>query len=408
MPERIIAGLDIGTTKICAMVGEVKDDEIEIIGVGTHPSEGLRKGVVINIEKTVESIKRAVEEAEYMSGCEINSVYTGIAGGHIHSFNSEGVIPLKNREVTRKDIERVIEAASAVAIPTDREVIHILTQEFIVDGQDGILDPLGMSGVRLEVKVHIVTGAVSSAQNIVKCVNRAGLDIYDIVLETLASSEAVLTEEEKKIGVALIDFGGGTTDTAVFSGSTIKYSSVLSLGGNNVTYDLSIGLRTPISAAERIKIRYGCAMEGMIGKEDRIQVPDIGGKNYRSIPRSVLGEIIEPRVEEIFTLIYQDLLKNQANEHINAGIVITGGSAELSGVSELAEKVFGKPIRVGYPKGLSGDTDFINKPMYSTAVGLVLYGAKKAKDERKRFGKKEKNIFFKVMDRMKRWFQEII
>jgi len=407
MAEEIIVGLDIGTTKICAVVGEVQPDKIEIIGMGSHPSEGLRKGVVINIEKTVNSIKQAIEEAEIMAGCEISSVYAGIAGGHIKGFNSHGVIALKEREVTKKDVERVIEAASAVAIPMDREVIHILTQEFIVDEQDGILDPLGMSGVRLEAKVHIVTGAVTSAQNIIKCVNRAGLDVYDIVLESLASSETVLSDEERNLGAALIDFGGGTTDMAVFSRSTIKHTSVLTLGGDNLSYDISIGLRTPILEAEKIKIKYGCALSSMISKDETIEVPGVGGRKARVLSRQILGEIIEPRIEEIFTLIHNDLIRSGYDNIVTSGVVITGGSAELPGVPEIAEQIFNVPSRVGYPRGISGLVEIVNKPMYATAVGLVLYGARRSK-ERKEFRIRDTNIFSRVMERMKKWFKEII
>lgn len=407
MREDIIVGLDIGTTKICAVVGKITGDGIEIIGLGSHPSEGLRKGVVINIDKTVESIKHAVEEAEIMADYEINSVYTGIAGGHIKGFNSHGVIPLKEREVTKKDVERVIEAASAVAIPMDREVIHVLVQEFIVDEQDGIIDPLGMSGVRLEAKVHIVTGAVTSAQNIIKCVNRAGLDVYDIVLESLASSEAVLTDEEKNLGVALIDFGGGTTDMAVFSKKTINHTSVLTLGGDNLTYDLSIGLRTPLAEAEKIKIKWGCGKQSLVGKEETVEVPGVGGRKPRKISRYVLSEILEPRVEEIFTLIYDDLVRSGYDRMINAGVVITGGSSELPGVPEVAEEVFNAPARVGYPEGINGLVEIVNKPMYATGVGLVLYGTKRLR-EGKRFRIRNTNIFTKVMDRMKRWFKDIV
>ena len=403
----IIVGLDIGTTKMCAVVGEVRPDSIEIIGIGSHPSEGLRKGVVVNIEKTVESIKKAIEEAETMAGCEISSVYAGIAGGHIKGFNSHGVIALKEREVTRKDIERVIEAASAVAIPMDREVIHVLTQEFIVDDQDGITDPLGMAGVRLEAKIHIVTGAVTSAQNIIKCANRAGLDVCDIVLESLASSEAVLSEEERNLGVALLDFGGGTTDLAVFSRGTIKHTSVLALGGDNLTYDISIGLRTPKQEAERIKIKYGCALSSMIGKDETIEVPGVGGRKPRVLSRQILGEILEPRVEEIFTLVHNELARSGHEEIINSGVVITGGSAELSGIPETAEQIFNAPCRIGYPQGISGLVEVVNKPMYATAVGLVLYGAKRVKDG-KPFRTRDTNIFGRVMNRMKRWFKEVI
>ena len=407
MSGEIIVGLDIGTTKICAVVGESRPDGVEIIGMGSYPSEGLRKGVVINIEDTVNSIKEAVEEAETMAGCEISSVYAGIAGGHIKGFNSQGVIALKEKEVTRKDIERVIEAASAQAIPMDREVIHTLTQEFIVDDQDGIMDPLGMSGVRLEAKIHIVTGAVTSAQNIIKCANRAGLDVHDIILESLASSEAVLSKEECNLGAALIDFGGGTTDMAIFSKGAIKHTSVLSLGGDNLTYDIAIGLRTPRLEAEKIKIKYGCGLTSLIGNDETIEVPSVGGRKPRVMSRQVLGEILEPRVEEIFTLIYGELIKAEYENAISSGVVITGGSAELAGVPELAEQIFNAPARVGYPQGISGLIEVVNKPMYATAVGLVLYGAKASK-KAKRFRIRDSNIFNRVMSRMKNWFKEVL
>ncbi len=407
MAGELIVGLDIGTTKMCAVVGEIQPDGIEIIGIGSHPSEGLRKGVVINIEKTVNSIKEAIEEAETMAGCEISSVYAGIAGGHIKGFNSHGVIALKEREVTKKDIERVIEAASAVAIPLDREVIHVLTQEFIVDEHDSITDPLGMSGVRLEAKIHIVTGAVTSAQNIIKCANRAGLDVCDIVLESLASSEAVLTNEERNLGVALIDFGGGTTDMAVFLRGAIKHTSVLALGGNNLTYDISIGLRTPSAEAERIKIKYGCGLSSMIGKDETIEVPGVGGRKPRVLSRQILGEILEPRVEEIFTLIHNELVRSGYDQGINSGVVITGGAAEMPGVTEVAEQIFDAPCRTGYPQGISGLVEVVNKPMYATAVGLVLYGAKRTK-EGKKFRIRDTNIFSRVMERMKKWFKDVI
>jgi cell division protein FtsA len=407
MASEIIVGLDIGTTKICAVVGEVSGENVEIIGMGSHPSEGLRKGVVINIENTVNSIKEAVEEAETMAGCEISSVYAGIAGGHIKGFNSHGVIALKEKEVTKKDIERVIEAASAVAIPMDREVIHTLVQEYIVDEQDGIMDPLGMSGVRLEAKVHIVTGAVTSAQNIIKCANRAGLDVCDIVLESLASSEAVLSSEERNLGVALIDFGGGTTDMAIFSRGAIKHTSVLALGGDNLTYDIAVGLRTPKVEAEKIKIRYGCGFSSLIGREETIEVPGVAGRKARVLSRQILGEILEPRVEEIFTLIYGELVRSGYHERISSGVVVTGGSAELQGITEMAEQVFNAPTRIGFPEGISGLVEVVNKPMYATAVGLVLYGAKQSKGKKK-FRIRDRNIFNRVMSRMKKWFKEVI
>ena len=407
MTDQIIVGLDIGTSKICAVVGNVHQEGVEIIGMGSHPSEGLRKGVVINIEDTVNSIKEAIEEAETMAGCEISSVYAGIAGGHIKGFNTFGVIDLKEKEVTKKDIARVIEVASAVAIPMDREVIHTLAQEFIVDDQDGIIDPLGMAGVRLEAKVHIVTGAVTSAQNIIKCANRAGLDVYDIVLESLASSEAVLAKEERNLGTALIDFGGGTTDLALLSRGVIKHTSVLALGGDNLTYDIAVGLRTPQIEAEKIKIKYGCALSSMIGKDETIEVPGVGGRKPRILSREILGEILEPRIEEIFTLIYSELISSGYAEMASSGVVVTGGSAELPGMSDMAEQIFNAPARIGYPRGIIGLTELVNQPMYATAVGLVLHGAK-AMEKKKKFRIRDTNIFHLVMSRMKKWFREII
>lgn len=407
MSKEIIVGLDIGTTKICAVVGEVRPDGIEIIGMGGHPSEGLRKGVVINIEQTVNSIKEAVEEAETMAGCEISSVYTGIAGGHLKGFNSHGVIALKEKEVTKKDIERVIEAASAVAIPMDREVIHTLVQEFIVDDQGEIVDPLGMSGVRLEAKVHMVAGAVTSAQNIIKCANRAGLDVCNIVLESLASSEAVLSKEERNLGTALLDFGGGTTDMAVFSKGAVKHTSVLALGGDNLTYDIAVGLRTPKMEAEKIKIKYGCCLPSLIGKDETIEVPGVGGRKPRTLSRHIIGEILEPRVEEIFSLIYNELVRSEYDDQISSGVVVTGGSAELTGITEMAEQIFNAPARVGYPQGVSGLLEVVNKPMYATAVGLVIYGSKVGKKPKK-FRIRDSNIFERVLSRMKRWFGEVI
>jgi cell division protein FtsA len=407
MSGEIIVGLDIGTTKVCAVVGEARPDGVEIIGMGSHPSEGLRKGVVINIEHTVASIKEALEEAETMAGCEISAVYAGIAGGHVKGFNSHGVIALKEKEVTRKDIERVIEAARAVAIPMDREVIHTLVQEFIVDDQDGIMDPLGMSGVRLEANIHIVTGAVTAAQNIIKCANRAGLDVCDIILQSLASSEAVLSKEERNLGAALIDFGGGTTDMAVFSKGAIKHTSVLPLGGDNLTYDIAVGLRTAKLEAEKIKIKYGCSLSSMIGKDETVEVPGVGGRKPRVLSRQILGEILEPRVEEIFSLIYGEILRSGHEDTITSGVVVTGGSAELLGVTEMAEQIFNAPARVGYPEGISGLVEVVNKPMYATAVGLVLYGAKTSK-KHKKFRIRDVNIFDRVMSRMKRWFKDVI
>jgi cell division protein FtsA len=404
--EELIVGLDIGTSKICAVVGEVRPDSmVDIIGMGSHPSIGLRKGMVINIENTVNSIKEAIEEAETMAGCEISSVYAGIAGGHIKGFNSHGVIALKNREVGTRDIERVIDAARAVAIPMDREVIHTLPQEFIVDDQGGISDPSGMSGVRLEVKIHIVTGAVTSAQNIIKCANRAGLDVYDIVLESLASSEAILIDEEKNLGVALVDFGGGTTDLAVFSENSIKHTSVLTLGGDNLTNDIAIGVRTPFKEAEKIKIKYGCGLTSLIGKDETIKVPSVGGREPRTVNRQLLGEILEPRVEEIFSLIHHEMVRSGYDDLVTSGVVVTGGSALLPGVPEIVEQVFNMPARIGYPSNIGGLKEIVNSPMYATAVGLVLYGARE-QQRSKKFRIRDTNIFNRIVSRMKGWFTE--
>jgi cell division protein FtsA len=404
--EELIVGVDIGSTKICAVVGEVNPDGIDIVGVGTHPSVGLRKGVVVDIESTVNSIKKAIEEAELMAGCEITSVYAGIAGGHIKGFNSYGIVAVKGEEVTERDIDRVIDAARAVAIPPDREVIHILPQEFIVDDQDGIQDPRGMSAVRLEAKIHIVTGAVTSAHNIIKCANRAGLDVCDIVLQSLASSEAVLNKEEKDLGAALIDFGGGTTDLAVFKGKSIKQTSVLALGGNNLTNDISVGLRTSMGEAEKIKIRYGTCLTNSIGKDETIEIAGVGGRKPRTMSRQILAEILEPRVEEIFNLINREVYRAGMEEMITSGVVVTGGSSLLEGVIDIAESVFNLPTRIGRPAGIRGLVDVVNNPMYATAVGLVLYGARSR--PKKKFRIRDRNIFDRVMARMKRWFKEII
>ncbi len=402
--DNIIVGLDIGTTKICAVVGEVTDEGLEIIGIGTSPSKGLRKGVVINIESTVRSIKNAVEEAELMAGCEIDSVYAGIAGGHIKGFNSHGIVAVKDKEVKEADIVRVIDAAKALAIPLDREVIHVLPQEYIIDDQDGIQEPLGMCGVRLEAKVHIVTAAVTSAQNIVKSANRAGLNVADIVLQQLASSEATLSNDEKELGVLLVDIGGGTTDMAVFTEGTIKHTGVLSIGGNQVTGDIAVGLRTPTNEAEKIKIKHGCAMTSMIEKDETIEVPSVGGRRARIISRQILGEIIEPRVEEIFTLVNRELIKSGYEGLVASGVVLTGGTAQMEGIVELAEQVFNLPVRRGMPVGIGGLVDVVKSPIYATGVGLVLYGMRHSEASRFKIG--EKNVFDKVVKRMKEWFKE--
>ena len=378
----LVVGLDIGTTKICCIVGEAKDGGLDVIGIGQHPSRGLRKGVVINIESTVASIKRAVEEAELMAGCEIGAVYAGIAGGHIRGFNSQGVVAVKDKEVRPSDVARVIDAARAINIPQDREIIHVLPQEFIIDEQDGIKEPLGMSGVRLEAKVHIVTAAVSSAQNIIKCCARVGLTVADIVLEPLASAEAVLAEEEKELGVALVDVGGGTTDLAIFASGAIQHTSVIPLGGNLLTNDIAVGLRTPMQEAERIKIQYGSAQVQMLERDETIEVPSVGGRAPRVLSRRILCEIIEPRVEELFQLVHREIQKAGQEDLLASGVVLTGGSTQLAGMPELAEEVLGLPVRRGSPRNVGGLIDVVKSPAYATAVGLLHYGLKQAKEGR--------------------------
>ena len=402
--ENLVVGLDIGTTKVCAIVGEVNEDGIDIIGIGTSGSRGLRRGVVVNIESTVGSIRKAVEEAELMAGCEITEVYTGIAGGHIRGFNSHGVIAIKDKEVRESDIRRVVDAAAAVAIPMDRELIHIVPQEFIVDDQYGIKEPLGMSGVRLEAKVHIVTGAVASAQNIIKCANQTGLNVADIVLQQLASAEACLNPDEKELGVILVDIGGGTTDIALFAGGSLRHTAVVALGGNHITNDLAVGLRTPLPEAERLKKKYGCAQAKMVKEDETIKVPGVGGREPKNISRKVIAEIIEPRVEEIFSLVQREMLKTGTDLPLAAGVVITGGSAALDGIENLGEGFFNLPVRIGYPTGIGGLADVVNSPMYSTGVGLILYGARNRVNSRFRI--RDENIFGKVRNRMREWFSE--
>lgn len=404
--DELIVGLDIGTTKICAIVGEVaQDGTLDIVGIGSHPSQGLRKGVVINIEATVNSIKRAVEEAELMAGCEISHVYAGIAGGHIQGFNSHGIVAVKDSEVQQTDIDRVIDAARAIAIPLDREVIHILPQEYIIDDQDGIREPLGMSGVRLESKVHIVTGAVTSAQNIIKCAQRCGLAVSDIVLEQLASSESVLSQDEKELGVALIDIGGGTTDIAIWSDGSIVHTKVLAVGGDHITSDIAVGLRTPMADAERIKQKYGCALSSLVENDDTLEVPSVGGRKPRSLSRQILTEIIEPRVEEMFSLVHQAIQSTGYEDLLASGVVITGGATMLQGMSELAEDILGLPVRLGVPTGVGGLVDVVRSPVYSTGVGLVMYG--RDHEHERHFRVRDNNVYGKVRSRMRSWLGDI-
>ncbi len=403
--ENIIVGLDVGTTKISAIVGEVGDNGVEIIGIGTQPSRGMRKGVVINIDATVESIRKAVEEAELMAGAQITSVYCAIAGSHIRGFNSHGIVAVKNREVQESDVKRVLDAARAVAIPMDREVLHVLPQEYIVDEQDGIMEPLGMSGVRLEAKVHIVTAAVTSTQNIIRCCNRTGLEVKDIVLGQLAASEAVLIPDEKELGAALVDIGGGTTDLVVFSQGAVRQTAVFGLGGNHLTNDIAVGLRTPLVESEKIKTKYGCALTAMVKKEEMIEVPSVGGRRSRSLSRQILAEIIEPRMEEIFSLVHREILKSGYENLIPSGVVLAGGTASLEGLPELVEQIFNLPVRRGYPAGVGGLMDVVNNPMYATGVGLVLYGKRYGSEGRVKIS--DRGLFGKIGQGVKKFFSEI-
>ena len=403
--DELIVGLDIGTTKICAVVAERSASSVDVVGIGTHPSKGLRKGVVVDIDATVASIKQAVEEAELMADCEITSVYAGIAGGHIRAFNSHGVVAVKDREVRESDVKRVIDAAKAVAIPMDREVIHVIPQEFIIDDQDGIREPLGMSGVRLEAKIHIVTAAVTSAQNIVKCCNKAGLNVIDIVLEPLASAQAVLSDDERDLGVCMVDIGGGTTDIAVFQDGSIKETAVLGLGGYHLSNDIAVGLRTPFEEAERIKKKFGMASARYLSGDDAITVPSVGGRRPREVSRKILCEIVEPRVEEILSLARGEVMRAGLEDKIPSGVVLTGGASALGGLTDLAEEVFEAPVRHGVPSHIGGLQDVVRSPMYSTGVGLVLFGLQQQRgSQTSRFRIRDESIFGRVKQRMRAWF----
>ncbi len=375
--KNLIVALDIGTSKVGAIVGEVNaSGEIEIIGIGCHPSRGLKKGVVVNIESTVQSIQRAVEEAELMAGCQIHSVYAGIAGSHIRSLNSHGIVAIREKEVTHGDVERVIDAARAVAIPADQKILHVLPQEFIIDSQEGIREPVGMSGVRLEARVHLVTGAVSAAQNIIKCVRRCGLEVDDVILEQLASSHAVLSDDEKELGVCLVDIGGGTTDIAVFTEGAIRHTAVIPIAGDQVTNDIAVALRTPTQHAEDIKIRYACALMQLANPEETIEVPGVGDRPARRLARQTLAEVVEPRYEELFSLVQSELRRSGFEDLCAAGVVLTGGSSKMEGVVDLAEEVFHMPVRLGLPQGVSGLSDVVRNAIHSTGVGLLLFGMK--------------------------------
>lgn len=402
--EQMIVGLDIGTSKVVAIVGVAgPDGQLEIVGTGMHPSSGLKKGVVVNIESTVAAIERAVQEVELMAGCQIHSVYAGIAGNHIRSLNSHGIVAIRDREVHRLDIERVIDAARAVAIPADQEILHVLPQEYIIDNQEGVREPLGMSGVRLEAKVHLVTGAANAAQNIKKCIRRCGLEVDDVILEQLASSYAVLTEDEKQLGVCMVDLGGGTTDIAIFTDGAIRHTGVIPIAGDQVTNDIAMALRTPTANAEELKIKYACALAKLARPEETIKVPSVGDRPPRDLSRQALAEVVEPRYDELFTLVQAELRRSGFEELIAAGIVLTGGTAKMEGAVELAEEIFHMPVRLGCPQNIQGLSDIVNNPIYSTGVGLLLYGLEQQR-EGGRAQQSEKGEGF--ISRIKAWFKE--
>jgi cell division protein FtsA len=403
----LIVGLDLGTTKTCALVGEVHKEGIDIIGFGSTSSKGLRKGVVINIESTVDSISKVLEEAELMSGCKISGVYTGIAGSHIKGLNSHGVIGIKDGEVTKHDITRVIEAAKAIAIPLDREIIHILPQEFVVDGQNGINDPLGMAGVRLETNVHMVTGLASSAQNIIKCANRNGLSVKELVLQPLASSESTLEDDERELGVVLVDIGGGTTDIAFLRGGSIRYTSILALGGDHITSDIAVGLRTSLTQAEELKVKYGSTLTSHAARDETLDVNFMGGSHPRKVSRQFLCQIINSRIEEIFKLVHKEIIRTGYRELVAPSVVLTGGTSLLEGITETGEQILNLPVRVGYPNTVGGLSEIVKSPVYATAVGLLLYGMKHTSYSTNGT-KGYKNIFSRITQSAKNWFAEVI
>ncbi len=401
--KNLIVGLDVGTSKIVAIVAEVTDDGLNVIGLGTQPSRGLKKGVVVNIEATMASIQRVLEEAELMADCRISEVYTGIAGSHIRSLNSSGMVAIKEKEVTQADIDRVVDTAKAIAIPNDQQVLHILPQEFIIDGQEDVREPLGMSGVRLEVKVHIVTGAVSAVENITKCVRRCGIEVRDIILQPLASARAVLNEDEKELGVCLMDIGGGTTDIAVFAGGAIRHTAVIPIAGDQVTNDIAMTLRTPTKEAEELKLRYGCALRQLADPNEVIEVPGVGERAPRKLSRPMLAEVIEPRIEELYSLVQAELRRSGFEELLSSGIVLTGGSALLAGMTELGEEVFHLPVRVGIPSYVGGLSEVVRNPRYATSVGLLLEGREQFM--RGEAARAQVSGIGGVAERMRQWFK---
>lgn len=402
--ENMIVALDIGTSKVVAIVGAVSSNgELEIVGTGMHSSSGLKKGVVVNIEATVNSIQRAIEEAELMAGCSIHSVYAGIAGSHIRSLNSHGIVAIRDREVQSLDVDRVIDAARAVAIPADQEILHVLPQEYIIDEQEGVHEPIGMSGVRLEAKVHLVTCAANAAQNIKKCIRRCGLEVDEVVLEQLASSHAVLTEDEKQLGVALVDIGGGTTDIAIFTEGAIRHTGVIPIAGDQVTNDIAMALRTPTPHAEDLKIKYACALAKLARPEETVKVPSVGDREARDMSRQLLAEVVEPRYDELFTLVQAELRRSGFEELLAAGVVLTGGTSKMEGVTELAEEIFHLPVRIGAPANVKGLSDIVNNPIYSTGVGLLHFGVEQQRKEG--FDDSGKGATDSVLNRIKEWFQ---
>ncbi|HKY32756.1 MAG TPA: cell division protein FtsA [Candidatus Polarisedimenticolia bacterium] len=406
--DRFVVGLDIGTTKICCVIAEKKEDGgLDVVGIGRSASRGLRKGVVVNVDQTVDALKAAVEEAELMAGVSVERAFVGVAGGHIKGFNSRGVISIagREREVTRDDVDRVIESARAVQLPTDRIIFHAVPQDFILDEQDGIRDPVGMNGSRLEANVHIVTGAIPSLSNITNCVNRAGIEVVEMVLEQLAAAETALTHDEKELGVALVDIGGGTTDLAIFEHGAICHTAVLPTGGDHFTNDIAVGLRTPVPEAERIKVKYGCALASLVDDHQTIEVPSVGGRKPRVLSRHILCEILQPRTEEIFNLLQEEIARAGYEESLTSGLVVTGGGAILEGVPEIAEQIFDLPVRRGSPTGIGGLVDGVSTPVFSTAVGLAMYGAD-APAQTQRLTVPT-FLLGKVGVKMKSWFSEL-
>ena len=402
--KNLIVGLDIGTSKIVTIVAELlPEGTVKVIGLGQHISRGLKKGVVVNIDSTMQAIQRSIEEAELMADCKIKTVFTGIAGSHVKSLNSHGMVKIKDAEVSQMDVDRVVETARAIALPADQQILHILTQEFIIDGQDDVREPLGMSGMKLEVKVHIVTGAVAAAQNIVKCIKRCGLEVSDLILQPLASSIAVLTEDEKELGVCLVDIGGGTTDIAVFKSGSIRHTAVIGVAGDQITNDIAVAFRTPTQSAEDIKIKHGCALRQLAEAREVVEVPGVDGREARQLSVQTLAEVIEPRVVELYELVLQELRRSGMEEMIASGMVITGGSAMMRGMMELGEEIFHMPVRLGMPRYVGGLSEVISNPRYATGVGLVLMG--KQQLERQISGQMEMNSVTRVLDKMKAWFQ---